>query len=395
MKDVKGKQFLRVGETVNVLIFTCFNSRSIQLESSIYFLMKQGYNVRLLTTCAKGPLHFSLEKKGIVSDSLFVRENLRLLIHLIAILRLIQYTRKNKIHFIQSHLQMPNLISSICSFFVKAEVYNFRHNSDVIDLQGSSKERLIEKLINRFSSRIIAISDKVEEQLVVKEKVRKEKVWRINNGYDFSNYSDLSLNKDEYQRIRAQYECDMLIVSPGRLISTKRHQQMIQVVKILRDKGVNSKLLILGDGPQYDSLQRLISALQLQNHVFLLGYHENISDYLQASDLVALLSISEASNNVIKEAGYFEKPVIVCSDVGDFSDYVVNGVNGVLLDKVNPVPDCVVAIEELVDRPTWGKEMGKRLRKTVLENFDISVVGKRQVELMSISEKKWRGAVRQ
>lgn len=282
-----------------------------------------------------------------------------------------------------SHLQMPNFISSVSRFFIKAKVFTVRHNSDVTELSGTKKEKLIEKLINKFSSHIIAISDKVKQQLIEKEGVNPAKIYRINNGYNFSAYDALSIGANEYQHIREKYSCDLLIVSPGRLIPTKRHQLSIKGIRELKQKGFNVKLLILGDGPDADAILNCVKEHGVEDSVHLLGYLENIADYLKAADVVALLSESEASSNIIKEAGYFEKPVIACEQVGDFSDYIVHGTNGFLLPKKDPLPAFIHTIQTLLAHKEAASGMGLHLRQTVLREFDMEAVGKQYEELQS------------
>ncbi len=375
-------------ERCNILFFTCFNSRSVQLESSIYYFQKKGYNVTLLTTIEKGALHTALEKNEITTEAITIDNSFRLLYYLKLLRFLIRYSKKNNIDVIHSHLQIPNLISSIARFFIKAVVLNVRHNSDVVAISGSKKEKLIDKLVNRFSNNIIAISDKVKAQLIEKENVNPNKIYRINNGYDFFEYENLSTGSDAYSAIRKQYNNAFLIVSPGRLIPTKRHNLAIEAMKALHLKGLHIKLLILGDGPEQKSLQKLIAENKLEQSVFLTGYHENISDYLKAADLVALLSESEASNNTVKEAGYFKKTVIVCKNVGDFSDYIENGLNGFLTEKENPLNEFIALTEKTYNDPASVVELGKTLKKTVLREFDIKAVGEKYEALQQKKIKK-------
>jgi glycosyltransferase involved in cell wall biosynthesis len=358
------------------------------MESSIDYFSKRGYHVTFLTTCEKGSLHFALEKKGISAEQIKLSSTSKLFYYFGLIRFLVKYSRKNNIHFIHSHLQIPNLISCISGFFIKAKVFNVRHNSDVIELNGSLKEKLIEKVINLLSSHIIAISDKVRDQLINKENVNPGKVYRINNGYDFKEYDKLSEGIENSLKIKAEYNNSFLILSPGRLIKTKRHDLTILAMKVFRDKGLQIKLLILGNGPEEEALKKLITKDGLEDYVFLAGYHENISDYLKAADVVALLSESEASNNAIKEAGYFKKTVIACENVGDFSDYIRSGENGYLVNKKDPLTEFIDLIGQLYNNRVLLNEKGDRLKETIIKEFDIESVGKKYEELQNNLIKK-------
>lgn len=358
-----------------ILFFTCFNVRSIQLESSIYYFQKKGYKVLFLTTCERGPLHKALEENGIHTDTIQISDSPRALYYPRAMRFLVRYCREQGVDFVHSHLQVPNLISSLASRRMKAVVFNVRHNSDVVMLSGTAKEKWVDRIVNTFGKHIIAISPKVKKHLIEREGVDPQKIHRINNGYDFGQYNALSESREAYRRIREAYPCELLVVSPGRLTNTKRHDATVKAMKVMRQKGLSVKLLILGDGPELRKLQALIRENSLDDVVFLLGYHEQIADFLKAADAVALLSVSEASNNVVKEAGYFEKPVIVCQDVGDFEDYIRDDVNGWLVSKTDPVPGFIARIEKLYHNKQAFDHLGKALKETVLKEFDITSVG--------------------
>jgi len=367
----------------NILVFTCFSERSIHMESTVLYFKNKGYNVFFLTTCAPGPIHKELTANGVIAEGMDISRSPGIGYYVKLIKALIKYSKKNRIGFIHSHLQIPNFISSISGYFIRTVVFNTRHNSDVIELSGSFKEKFIEKIINRLSRHIIAISDKVKTQLIEKENVDPRKIHRINNGYNFSEYEKLSHGIEKYLDIRKNYPAQFLIVSPGRLIKTKRHELTILGVKELHQKGYDVKLLILGDGPERNMLSEFITDNTMQNSVYLLGYIENISDYLKASDVVVLLSESEASSNIVKEAGYFEKPVIVCENVGDFSDYIQPDFNGYLVAKLNPLPQFVKSVEYLYSHNEFASFLGSNLKATVITEFDINSVGAKYEELQN------------
>lgn len=365
----------------NILFFTCFNVRSIHIESSVLYFKDRGYNVFFLTTCESGPIHKELISKNVIVNEISIGNSIGIFRYIKMISFLIKYSKMNQIDFIYSHLQIPNLVSSISRFFIKAKVFTVRHNSDVIELSGNYKEIVIEKIINKLSKYIIAISDKVKDQLIKKENVNPSKIIRINNGYDFKGYEMFSNGKNEAIEIREKYACDLLIVSPGRLIKTKRHDITIKGIDELLLKGFDVKLLILGDGPDFDALNNVISDIKLTDKVFLLGYCENISDYLKAADVVTLLSESEASSNIVKEAAYFEKPVIVCENVGDFSDYIEHEKNGFLVSKTNPLPQFLNIVEHIYLNRNSSKVLGKSLKEAVMNEFSILKVGLKYEEL--------------
>ncbi len=364
-----------MNSNLKILFFTSFKSRSITLESTILYFQKQGGEVHLLTTCEEGDLHSYLKVKGIKVSVFLNRKN-----NLNQIIELRKYSKHHKIDIVHSHLQQANLIASIAHIGQKWKLLTVRHNTDVIYLSGTKKERLAEKIINRLSPLIIAISEKVKSQLL-KEGVKENKIVRINNGYDFKEYDNLSDGKNTYQEIKNKYQADLLFVSPGRLIKSKRHDILISAIKKLIDKNYNVKLLILGEGPDYRDLKELIAKSKITNSVFLLGHKNNIIDYILAGDIIVLFSESEASSNVIKEAGYYTKIVVACSDVGDFDEYIINEKNGFLISKQSPKQNFIYIVEKILNKQIPIDSFGVNLKCEIIQNFSISEIGMKYDEL--------------
>ena len=121
-------------------------------------------------------------------------------------------------------------------------------------------------------------------------------------------------------------------------------------------------------------MELLIKELNLEKNVTLVGYKENIIDYIKLADVVVQLSSSEASNNIIKEAAYFEKTCIACYGVGDFDDYMIDNESGFLLQKNNPKFEFIKCINELTTNNNIS--YGQKLKKEVLNQFNIKKIGK-------------------
>ncbi len=358
---------------MNILFYTSFNERSITLESTMLYFLNNGDNVHLLTTCSKGAIHKEIEGNGINCYSSIESRSTEYFDNIYHIIFLIKFSRKYKIDIIHSHLQLPNFYSVIANFFIKAKVLTVRHNSDVIFLYGSKKERLLEKIINKLSPCIIAISKKVKQQLIEIEKVNERKIIQINNGYDFYKYENLSFPK-EYTKLKSIYSENFVILSPGRLMISKRHHLCIEAMPELLKINPSIRLIIIGNGPYKNNLELLIKILNLETNVSLIDYQENITDYIKLADVVVQLSLTEASNNIIKEAAYFEKTCIACSGVGDFDDYMINNESGFLLQKNNPKFEFIKCINELTTNNNIS--YGQKLKKEVLNQFNIKKIGK-------------------
>ena len=126
--------------------------------------------------------------------------------------------------------------------------------------------------------------------------------------------------------------------------------------------------IIAADGPLDKELKNQVAQWGISDLVHFLGFRENVIPYIQAADLLVHLSVSESSNQVIKEVGYCGKTVVVCKGVGDFDDYL-NETNAYLIERDFSEEDLIATIELILDNKDMLKIKGENLKKTVLERF--------------------------
>jgi glycosyltransferase involved in cell wall biosynthesis len=368
-------------EPKRVLIYSPSSFRAVDQQSQAELLIRAGCEVYLLTWTAPGPLHENFSQLGakVFSAHMVKGRSLFFFINQARYLR--RFCKTHKIDFVFSHLQGNAVVSGLAARFMQAKVFYFRHNSDYAELMPSRKNKLLNRLANRLSPAIVAISGKVKEQLL-KEGVKENKIHRINYCYNFSQYRKNSQNNAG--EIRHKYEADLLLLMVARLDPLKRHTIAFEVVKKLAVQGVHCKLLSIGDGPERETLQQWIAGNKMQDHIFLESFAPNTIDYFEACDLLIHPSFSEASSHVVKEAGMCGKTAVACRDVGDFNDYLIHGTNAFVVSKENPAAETV----ELLGKHYRDKEllsrMGQSLRERVVNTFSIDAVHHEYVKLLNL-----------
>jgi glycosyltransferase involved in cell wall biosynthesis len=153
------------------------------------------------------------------------------------------------------------------------------------------------------------------------------------------------------------------------MIKMKRHMLLMPVYKKLVDAGLDIKVLLLDDGEERPSLETFVKQNGLSEKVFFLGLQKNIINYLAAADVIVHPSATEASSSLIKEAGLVKRPVIVCSGVGDFDQYIVNGKNGFLVQHDDEAAEFEKYIRRIYENPEEAAEVGGALHETVITEF--------------------------
>lgn len=284
---------------------------------------------------------------------------------------LIQFIRNNKVDVVYSHLEPANFIAVLVQYFVKARIVVVRHHLDLAELIGFDED-LSYRLSYRLAKDIITVSAAARRYMIEREKIKALKIHHINLGYDFSVFG--TPTPEKVTQIRNKFSESIILISVGRLDSFKRPEQSIEVCSMLIEKGHKAHLFLLGSGENESTIKTRISELGLQNHVELLGYVDNVMDYLKPSDWLLHPSISESSCVVVKEAALAELPVIACKGVGDFDDYLISHGNSVLVDRDHFAEEAVKEIIYFENNKTEKVDMGRKLKEIVVSNFDIRTV---------------------
>ncbi len=173
---------------------------------------------------------------------------------------------------IYSTVYGDNKLASLLAIFSKVLTYNF---SDKIICNSVGSKYSLQKLL-----------------------LNKSKVISIYNPYVKKIYRNNNFSKKN------------VVISVGRLTKQKDHKTLVIAMKLLSNKGINLKLLIIGDGDQRKKIQHLIDNLNLNKNIKILGWKKNLKNYYRTAKLFVLSSLYEGLGNVVIDAVNFNTPVI-------------------------------------------------------------------------------------
>lgn len=128
----------------------------------------------------------------------------------------------------------------------------------------------------------------------------------------------------------------------GRLLKIKNVSTLIKAYSIYRQSDIYKKkpwnLTIVGDGPESESLLKLISSLELIDDILLTGnlQPDEVRHHYQRNTVFILPSTSEPWGLVLNEAMASEMALLVSSQCGSIDDLILNGNNGFTFDPLNP-----------------------------------------------------------
>lgn len=123
----------------------------------------------------------------------------------------------------------------------------------------------------------------------------------------------------------------VVIGAVGRLSGEKGFDVMVRALaEVMRDR-TDVVGLILGEGQQRATLERLVDNLGLRDRLLMPGYRNNAADYLRLFDMFALPSLTEGLPIVLLEAMEAGVP-IVATRVGGVPSVLDDGRGGLLVD---------------------------------------------------------------
>ena len=158
-----------------------------------------------------------------------------------------------------------------------------------------------------------------------------------------------------------------LIGTLGRLTSVKGLPYLMKAAGILLQHGVKVKVLVVGDGPLRQELERQTLDLGIGESVVFLGHREDTHELMQAIDIFALPSLSEGIPMALLEAMGASR-AIIASRVGGVPEVLENGAEGILVEPKD-VDGIVEGCLRLIRDPTAAERMGQLARRRVERDF--------------------------
>ena len=187
----------------------------------------------------------------------------------------------------------------------------------------------IEKFFSRFTDKLITITK--EDYALAKAKFKCKVCYIHGVGANSSRYVPLSEDDKTAARARLGYSQDTKIIfNVGELLPNKNQKTAVMAMNKVTGSIPDSLLLIAGNGPEKENLERLIAENALEEKVKLLGYTMELPLYMAACDLLITCSYREGLPMNVLEA-MLSGRAVVASDNRGHRELVKNGENGYLV----------------------------------------------------------------
>jgi glycosyltransferase involved in cell wall biosynthesis len=233
--------------------------------------------------------------------------------------KLSNYLKAKQIHLVHSHNWGTLMEAALACRWRQIPFVHAEHGLDFGRTAQGGKGRVRQSLKRwamRQSACLIPIAQCVEKRMKEVVGHSHTRIELIRNGIGIpEGLSDASFREEARCRFGIP-SGSVVFGTVGRLSHVKGYDIAIEAMKTLVARGSDCHMLLVGDGPEREKLETMITQNGLTRRVHLAGSQKRVGAWLSVMDVFFNSSRSEAMNLSILEAMAAGLP-IVAMDVGD------------------------------------------------------------------------------
>jgi glycosyltransferase involved in cell wall biosynthesis len=354
-------------------------SRPVRVGFVVHVMQVAGAEVLVRETVRRlgpaiEPTVFCLDKVGAIGEQL-VRDGVELVCFdrrpgwdFSVSKRLAAEVRRRRVEVLHAHQYTPffyaALAKPLCRPMPKLILTEHgRHFPDVVSTERAAVNRLV---LDHLADEVNACIGFSAKALCRKDGFRGSRIRVIQNGIDVDRYAPA---EDQAAHKKS------LGLDPDRryVVHVARHHPVKDQPTLLRGFAAAAEhhedvdLLMAGDGPLRGELEALAESLGVRRRVHFLGVRSDVPAVLQAGDVFALTSVSEAASLTLLEAMATGLPSVV-SAVGGNPEIIRDGRDGLHFPRGDWAA-CGRALRDLLDDPDRAYFLGQSARRRAQERY--------------------------
>lgn len=322
--------------------------------------VKDGIEVKIAYMCGK-PL--------ITPDSSFI-EIIPLKISSICSLpfgffRLLKIIKSFGPDVVHSHMIHANILARFARYFIDIpKLICTAHSSN----EGGKFRMLLYRITDAQCDFFTNVSAEASASLELAGAAPAGRIIPIPNGIDVEKFKPkLHESNDVFT-----------IIAIGRLEPPKDYPNLLRAIKMLSALNAKFKVLIVGEGTLFNSLNTLAHELGIEDYVVWLGFREDIPNLFNRSDMFVLSSAFEGFGLVVAEAMSCELPVLA-TDCGGVSEVVGDAH---WLVPTNAPNEIALKIYELINMSKHERKLlGLRNRQRIIHRYSLTSMYKNYIGL--------------
>jgi glycosyltransferase involved in cell wall biosynthesis len=318
--------------------------------------IEKGVEVRVLLGGQNTILKRKLDQLNIVSKELkYLKREISFFNDFISLITITKYIIRFKPSLVSSHSSKSGILARVACLLSKTPNVFTAHGWSFTEGVSNYKRKIyiiIEKIMASITDKIIAVSN-YDLNLALTENVCSiTKIQLIYNGI-----IDPQVVKFDNNGVITN------LVMVARFDKPKDQLKLINSIKDID----NVVLYLIGDGPNFYICEKFVTENNLTNKVKLVGYIDDVTNFLIKMDVFILISDYEGFPMSTIEAMSVGLPVII-SNVGGASEAIIEGINGFIVE--NNEENIRSAICKLIEDKTLLVNMGRNSHHIYSKNFN-------------------------
>lgn len=254
---------------------------------------------------------------------------------------------REKLDILHVHYAMPHAICGILARDIAShpvKIVTTLHGTDITVLGIDTTFKPIIRHGIEKSDAVTAVSESLVKQTIEMLDIRKP----IDVIYNFINEKEYYPKQSP--QLREQFHIsqeEKVVIHVSNFRKVKRVQDVIDTFKGIHEK-ISSKLLIIGDGPEFSNMIQHVEDAGLEDRVHFLGKQNNVSDIIAMADLMLLMSEKESFGLVLLEAMACGVPGIG-TNIGGIPEVLTHDKTGYLVELGDTEQAAVYAVDLLSD----------------------------------------------
>ena len=290
---------------------------------------------------------------------------------------LLKYAQNNGFHVIHSHGYKGNILLGFIPRIIRrlpmvATLHGYTSTS------GLSKMKIYEwldTLSHRFMDAIVLVNKGMLNHPEIKK--QKTKFHIINNGIAI-NINSSSTNTN-ISGIESFCNEGYIIGSIGRLSTEKGYTYLVEALRLLVNKGINAKLVLMGDGYLREELELQAARSGIADRVLFTGYVYNARQCIPFFNVYAISSLTEGLPITLLEAMQYRTP-IVATAVGGIPDVITDKQDGLLVKPCDPTM-MAEALHTICSDSQYSKKMTENAYRKLTVSYSSRTMAAEYVKL--------------
>ena len=197
--------------------------------------------------------------------------------------------------------------------------------------------RLMETLICNHADKVTTICNSLKNELIERN-IANEKITVIPNGVNIDQFQIIEdRNADLVKKFGLHNQ--LVVGFIGSFYPYEGIDLLLEAVKVLSDKGLSIRCIIVGGGPEEEALRGLSRKLDIVSLVTFTGRvpHNKVPEYYSVIDLLVYARKSKRITELVTPLKPLEamsqKRPFLASNVGGHKELIIDGETGLLFEK--------------------------------------------------------------